>query len=329
MNAITIMPLVSSMEEMLMNIEKNVVLEKLPQVTGVSVSLAAFCCCLALVGVGMQYLRSQQFDVWQMARPIVIFLLVANFSTCVVNPLRGVTSVFNTSLSGVFGGSMKEFKEVYKEESRKIHDANVLAIEDYWDEKKNEAEANAGDGFLQGIWSKAKGLSYEFLKGFFSLDEDMFMGFSNIICGILFFLLNISVSVMTITSRMFLMIMVLIGPYTFAISIIPAFSNGVKLWIERYIQYTLWQPLLYIVMFIGMEIMIQFSHLGSNAITGPFWTWVFLIMAIFSVIKSVPTLASHIIEGQGTEALANAVSGVGGQALSKASYAAQVSRGFF
>ena len=77
------------------------------------------------------------------------------------------------------------------------------------------------------------------------------------------------------------------------------------------------------VMYIGTEIMVQ----GNQTATwGGFWAWCFMIVAIFTAIKQVPAFASFIIESAGTEALANQMSGIGGQVLQRASSAAMILR---
>ena len=137
----------------------------------------------------------------------------------------------------------------------------------------------------------------------------------------MFFLLNLFLSIMVIIANMYLVVMALIGPFTFAIAILTTYPGGIRLWVERYIQYTLWQPLLYTIMYIGTRILI----LGNGSVTlGGFWTWCFMCVAIFTMIRQVPAIASFVIESAGTEALANQMSSLGGQMLQKASSAAMI-----
>jgi hypothetical protein len=151
----------------------------------------------------------------------------------------------------------------------------------------------------------------------------MNLGSAAILSGVMFFFLNMSLSVMVIIANLYLVIMALIGPFTFALSILTTYRGGIKLWVERYIQYTFWQPLLYTFMYIGTKIML----LGNQSASwGGFWAWCFMCIAIFTVIKQVPAIASFIIESAGTEALANQLSGLGGQLLQKASSASMIIR---
>ena len=283
-----IIPMTATMESLLRELERSVLETKLDALTGVAVSLAAACCAISLIGIGSKYLKGMQFDWWQFVRPILIFLLVCNFSTFVLGPVRGIAGVYNVRMAEAVGASTEELKE---------DDGSVVR-------------------FLKKVGNKMT-------KSFFKINEKMNLGSAVILSGVMFFFLNMSLSVMVIIANIYLIIMALIGPFTFALSILTTYSSGIKLWVERYIQYTFWQPLLYTFMYIGTQIMI----LGNqNASWGGFWAWCFMCIAIFTVIKQVPGIASFIIESAGTEALANQLSGLGGQLLQKASSASMIIR---
>ena len=284
------LPLATSMESLLLSVEQNVLTAKMGAITGVATSLAAACTAITMIGIGARFLKGQQFDWWQLVRPILIFLLVGNFSTLVLGPIRGIAGVYNTRLAEAVGASTESFKTVFRER------AETLCHQEF-----------GRDEDIQ-TWED-------------STDDNL--GTATVISGILFFFLNLSVSVMIIIANLYLVVMALIGPFTFAISILTTYPGGIKLWVERYIQYTLWQPLLYMVMYIGTEVMV----LGNQSVTwGGFWAWCFMIIAIFTAIKQVPAFASFIIESMGTEAIANQMSGIGGQLLQKASSAAMIIR---
>ena len=310
-----ILPLAATMESMLNAVEKGVLSDKLGAVSSVAVSLAAACTAITLIGIGSKYLKGLQFDWWQFARPLLIFLLVCNFSTLVLGPIRGIAGVYNTRLAAAVGTSTESFKAVFREK------AEAMCHQEFGrDDDVESYEVKEDDNWFVRT---AKKIGNKITRSFFNINESMNLGAATIISGILFFFMNLSVSVMSIIARLYLIVMALIGPFTFAISILTAYPGGIKLWVERYIQYTLWQPLLYMVMYIGTEIMVQ----GNQTATwGGFWAWCFMIVAIFTAIKQVPAFASFIIESAGTEALANQMSGIGGQVLQRASSAAMILR---
>lgn len=309
-----ILPLAASMESILRSLEYNVLSAKLGAVTQVGVSLAAACCAISMIGIGAKYLRGNQFDWWLFVRPILIFFVVSNFSTIVLGPVRGVAGVYNVRLAEAVGGSTETFKELFRERSEQ------MCREEFGGGDTSPYEVSDEDN---GVVRFLKNVGNRLTKSFFKINEKMNLGSAAILSGVMFFLLNMSVSVMVIIANLYLVVMALIGPFTFAIAILTTYTGGIRLWIERYLQYTFWQPLLYTVMYIGTEIMI----LGNQSATwGGFWAWFFLCIAIFTAIKQVPAFASFIIESAGTEALANQMSGIGGQLLQKATSASRLFR---
>lgn len=308
-----IIPLATTMDSLLSTIEHNVLTAKMGAVTGVAISLAAACTAISLIGIGSKYLKGQQFDWWQFVRPLLIFMLVCNFSTLVLGPIRGIAGVYNTRMAAAMGASTESFKAVFRERAEQMCHSEFGSDEDAF-------TVNEDDSRLERT---AKKLGNKITRGFYGINEAMNLGAATLIAGILFFLLNMFVSVMIIIANLYLMIMALIGPFTFAISILTTFPKGIKLWVERYIQYTLWQPLLYTVMYIGTEILVQGNQ---SATMGGFWAWCFMILAIFTAIRQVPAFASFVIESAGTEAIANQMSGIGGQLLQRASSASMILR---
>ena len=308
-------PLSATMESLLRCVEQNVLGAKMGAVTNVAVSLAAACTAINMIGIGSKYLKGMQFDWWQFIRPLFIFFLVCNFSTLVLGPIRGIAGVYNTRLAESVGTSTESFKTMFRERAEQMCHEQFGRDDDIatWEVEQDD------NWFVR----TCKQIGNKVTKSFFDINEKMNLGAATVVSGILFFFMNMSVSVMIIIASIYLTVMALIGPFTFALSILSAYPGGIKLWVERYIQYTLWQPLLYIVMYLGTEIMVQ----GNQSTTwGGFWTWCFMVVAIFTAIKQVPAFASFVIESAGTEALANQMSGLGGQILQKASSAAMIIR---
>ena len=307
--------LTASMESLLRDLERGVLETKLSALTGVATSVAAACCAISLIGIGSQYLKGMQFDWWNFIRPILVFILVCNFSTLVLGPIRGIAGVYNVRMAEAVGASTEEFKALFREQ------AELMCHQEFGDDGNSETfEAKEDDGsairFLKSVGNKLT-------KSFFKINEKLNLGAATILSGVMFFFLNMSVSVMVIIANLYLIIMAIIGPLTFALAILTTYPGGIKLWVERYLQYTFWQPLLYTVMYIGTQIMI----LGNqNTSWGGFWTWCFMCIAIFTIIKQIPAIASFIIESMGTEALANQLSGVGGQLLQRVSSASMIIR---
>ena len=203
---------------------------------------------------------------------------------------------------GTVGVSTESFKQLFRERSEQICREEFGPLE----------EEDAGPGTESGIGGFLRRTGRRLTSVYYGISEKLNLGAASLVAGVMFFLLNLSVSVMVIIANIYLIMMALIGPYTFAVSILHPFRNGVRLWVERYVQYTLWQPLLYCVMYLATEVL----ALGNrNTTEGGFWTWAFMCVAVFTVIRQVPAFASFVIEGAGTEALANRLSELGGRAV--------------
>lgn len=309
-----VMPLAASMESILQNIQYDVLTSKLGAVTNVGISLAAACVAISMIGISSKYLRGVQFDWMLFARPLLIFFIVCNFSTIVLYPLKSLTGVYNTRLTEAVGTSVEDFKAIFKEKSEQ------MCREEFGLDEESLNLIEEEDGWLV---RNLKKVGNRLISTYYKINEKMNFGAAQIVSGIMFFFLNLYSSVMIIIANLYLIVMALIGPFTFALAILPSFNSGIKLWVERYIQYTLWQPLIYIIMYLGTEIMVQ----GNQAVSwGGFWAWLFMCIAIFTMLKQVPGIASFVIESAGTEALANQMSGIGGQTLQKVSSATMIFR---
>lgn len=311
LHSLTVYPLAASMESLLMSLEQSSVETYLGPITQAAVSLAAACVAISMIGLAAKFLKATQFDWWQFVRPILIFFVVCNFSTIVIGPIRGIAGIYNTRLAEAAGTTTESFKAVFRERA-------VQMCHEEFGRDGDVFEDDEEGGWLVTTLRK---IGNKLTKAYFNINEKANLGIATLVSGILFFLLNMVLSVMIIIAHFYLIIMALIGPYTFAIAILTTYPNGIRLWVERYIQYTIWQPLLYFVMALGTEVMV----LGNQGATwGGFWAWCFMIVAIFLAMKQVPAFASFVIESAGTELLANQMSGIGSQLLQKVSSASML-----
>ena len=304
------LPLASTggMQYILSEVEHGVLSGKLGAVTSVGVSLAAFCTAIALIKLSSDFLKGTHFDWWQFVRPLLIFIIVCNFSTIVVGPLRQISSIYNTRLTKSVGESADTFKAEFKKMCEQAQWNTIIPQEDVV-----ESESNGGNAISRWF----KGIGDKITRMTFKLQANINLGAGKILAGIMFFLLDIYTSVFVIIARVYLIIMALIGPFTFAISILPSYPGGIKLWVERYIQYTLWEPLLSIAMYIMLQIMVTATFTAATDVGGVA-TVIFLMVAVFVIVKQVPTIASFIIESMGTAGLANEMAGTGMSAGKKA-----------
>jgi len=296
------------MQNILSQVEHGVLDGKLGAVTSVGISLAAFCVAFSLIKNSSGFLKGSHFDWWGFVRPLLIFLVVCNFSTVVVGPLRRISNIYNVRLTKVVGESADTFRNEFKKMCEEASWTSIMPQEDVM-----AAEGDGGGKVARWL----RGVGDKLTRMVFRINASVNLASGKIIAGVMFFLLNIYTSVFVIIARIYLVLMALIGPFTFAISILPSYHGGIKLWVERYIQYTLWEPLLSIAMYVMLQVMIAATFTAASDVGGVA-TVIFLMIAVFVIVRQVPTIASFIIESAGTAGLANQMAGTGMDAGKKA-----------
>lgn len=285
---------------------------KLGAVTSVGISLAAFCVCISMVGIIRDYLSKSQFDWWQFVRPILLFLVVCNFGAFVVRPLDAVCGVYNGRLSSAVGGSMAEFQRVFQEASEAV----ARETDRMFGEKAEEVAVSDMPWFQKKVETAVLSVRKWVTK---QMDCVKVTG-AGCVLGAVFIIFKIMCAVMVIMSSLYLTVMALIGPFTFALSILPPYQGGIRLWVERYVQYSLWIPLTHICCYlctslasIDLGVTLGTGGLGGVSSTGYVFTALLLLILSFKMIRQIPGVASYIIESGSHESLSrDMLQGLGG-----------------
>ena len=109
--------------------------------------------------------------------------------------------------------------------------------------------------------------------------------------------------VLTGVSCIYLVILGLLGPLVFAISMIPNFQSSMWQWLARYIQISLWTPIVYIVQFANMKLTdaCASAYLGTvSSVTNiPLLTFIVLNLIAIVAMFSVPSIAGWVIQSTG------------------------------
>ena len=104
-------------------------------------------------------------------------------------------------------------------------------------------------------------------------------------------------------SSVYLIILGLIGPFAFALSLMPGFQNNIRTWLARYIQISFWIPVTAFVDMVNIKI--------KGAMVSAMWNAAFIErfaypihLIVFDVVTlvcllGVPSLASWVITSAG------------------------------
>lgn len=104
-------------------------------------------------------------------------------------------------------------------------------------------------------------------------------------------------------SSIYLIILGFIGPFVFAFSLMPGFTNNISTWIARYIQISFWVPMAAVVDFVNFKVkdalILEFWKAGFGARMA-FPIHMILIDAVLLItLLAIPTLSSWVITSAG------------------------------
>lgn len=104
-------------------------------------------------------------------------------------------------------------------------------------------------------------------------------------------------------SSIYLIILGFIGPFVFAFSLMPGFTNNISTWVARYIQISFWVPMSAIVDFVNFKVkdalILEFWKAGFGARMA-FPIHMILIDAVLLItLLAIPTLSSWVITSAG------------------------------
>jgi hypothetical protein len=126
---------------------------------------------------------------------------------------------------------------------------------------------------------------------------------SGLLSWVISLLVKIVQYILLAVSSVFLIILGLVGPFSFALALMPGFTGNIRTWLARYIQISFWIPLA------SMVDMVNFKM--RDAMLDFFWTstdvWKFaapthlIILDVVTLIclLAVPSMSSWVISGSG------------------------------
>lgn len=314
-------------------IRQNILRGELGGFCSVATVLAGIICAGMMLKYSHDYLEGHGITLWELIRPLFIFVLIINFNSFVVTPIHSICNIFTRSVERQCYVSWGEFMKTYinvttaamystmnntasniadawkadeSDEDRQIdkeieeqYGGDLLAA--LRDEGFNERhpQPSVWEQFGNGLGHIGKGLLGTLggvIGGTFDMAGTALLSFIN---GLLFLAMKILLMCQQIYCYVYLIILSLIGPFAFAIGIVPAFRSTIPGWIARYIQVASWIPIGFIVLHINLEIMKFLTVFTSEySIGGKYVVLVAGIVCVASV-SAVPKIAAYIIESTG------------------------------
>lgn len=266
--------------------------------------------------VWQSWCKGDSINVYALFRPFVIGIIIVNFSGF-VSLLDGVCGWINMptkTLVHDYAESNKTFSKNLNKLLEKIDEdepeaqkdpavkTNVKGLEKQLDEMEpfTTDEADKKD---EGWVDKLEKYLFDDLKEYIA---SVFVSFLSIISLIV----AIGVLLVAFVSKI---ILVYLGPFAFALSLIPYFSGSLSNWLRRYIVVSLYAPCINIVCFVILSLYNSvFVKTPDSAEMGLGWVLMISVASTLSFF-SVPSMASYIVDSAG----AGGLTGAGRGAVSK------------
>lgn len=263
-----------------------------------------------------------RLDMRAVIKTVIVLFLTCNFYSFVLVPFDSITHTVTKAVSASVDkdnsglwGKVNEIYSSIEEKSKKetltgqfeeemSNNSSTTTVESLSYETSAVAESLAEatiqegkkPGFFKRVWAGIKG----FVSGKVG---SVLNNIGNIISALISIIVKLVQYILLAVSSIYLIILGLIGPFVFALSLMPGFGNNISVWIARYIQISFWCPMAGLIDYVNFKL--------KDAMFTAFWTAPnvaqlgfplhLIVMDLVTLIclLAVPQMASWIISGSG------------------------------
>ena len=279
-------------------VRNSVIGGKLGSVMSVAAILAAMLAAAVILKIASDYIEGRTVGIWQLVRPLVLLVFVCQFNTLVLTPLNSLVNVFTRDLSASVNVSTKEYVTQWGN--------NIAYMESYNMHANDESHAAAIEEIAQSDRSAVGKFFAKMAEGFKKFLKNMLsvtsLGVGAIIGGILFIIVKILLFVQQVLCSLYLTLAGLLGPLVFALAIPSGYAQGIKAWIARYIQISMWVPIGYMVMYINLQVgnvFMRNAAASESVNLSTEWFMIALQVVALVSVAAVPKIAGWVIESTG------------------------------
>ena len=245
--------------------------------------------------------RAEPIDVYPLLRPFAVGLCIMFFPTFVLGTINTVLSPVVKGCHGMLETQTFDMNEYRAQKDKLEYEANkrnpetaYLVDKEEFDKKLDELGWSAGDLITMGgmyIDRAEYRMKQNIRKWFQELLELLFQSAGLVIDTIRTF---------------FLIVLSILGPIAFAISVYDGFQSTLTQWITRYISVYMWLPVSHLFSSVLARIQVLMLPKDIEAMSDPTFIpdssntvyMVFLIIGIFGYF-TIPTVANWIIMAGG------------------------------
>ncbi|RXK86986.1 conjugative transposon protein TraJ [Filimonas effusa] len=274
--------------------------------------------------------RAEAIDFYPLFRPFVIGMAVILFPTAVIGVINGVMKPTVSGTAALVQNSDQAITELLKQKEEAVKNSDYYEMYvgengqgdiDKWYKytHPDDTEGSAHDGLFSSIGNDIK---FAMAKASYNFRNSI-KAFMAEVLQVLFAAASLCIN----TMRTFnLIILAILGPLAFGISVFDGFHHTLKHWIARYLNVFLWLPVANIFgAVIGkiQENMLKLDISQVNQSGDTFFSrtdagyLIFMIIGIVGYL-TVPSIAGQIIHVGGGDALTGKTTALAGAAAGAA-----------
>lgn len=244
--------------------------------------------------------RAEQIDVYPLLRPFAIGICIMFFPTLVLGTVNSILSPVVQGAHGILGQQTLEMKTLAEtknrleiEQKKKNKETAFMVDQDEFDKKLAEL----------GIWDAPEIAGMYIERAAYNMKKEL----QSLFRSFLEMLFSAAALIVDVIRTFFLIVLAILGPIAFAISVFDGFQSTLVQWLTRYISVYFWLPVsdlfssimarLHVRMLESdiarMEIDPSYSLDASDGVYV-----VFLLIGIVGFF-TIPTVAGWIIQAGG------------------------------
>ena len=254
--------------------------------------------------------RAEPIDVYPLLRPFAIGLCIMFFPTIVLGTINAVMSPVVKGAHTILESQIEDVQALQAEKDQLECDARVregkawLVDDEVYDQKMEELGVFDAAEII-GMWAERTWY-------------DMKMWFRQLVRDFFELLFNAAALTIDTLRTFFLVVLSILGPLAFALSVYDGFQSTLTNWLSRYISVYLWLPVADLFSAVLSKIQALMLQMDIGLLKDPSYVpdgsnGVYIIFLIIGIIGyfSIPTVAGWVIQaggGSGTRGVNTAAS---------------------
>lgn len=242
--------------------------------------------------------RAEPIDVYPLLRPFAIGLCIMFFPTVVIGTINAVMSPVVKGTHTILESQIEDVTALRAEKEALEYEARVregkawLVDDEVYDQRMKDL----------GIWDMGEIVSMWGERKWY----DMKMWFRQLVRDFFELLFNAAALTIDTLRTFFLVVLSILGPLAFALSVYDGFQSTLTSWLSRYISVYLWLPVADLFSAVLSKIQALMLRVDIEMLKDPSYVpdgsnGVYIIFLIIGIIGyfSIPTVAGWVIQAGG------------------------------